>query len=60
MSIGSMSHVEFKKCLCRPDDFRGLGPYLLFLVMGTLHYQILVLGYGFRGALTSQYLGFRP
>ena len=21
-----MSHVEFKKCPCRPVDFRGLGP----------------------------------
>ena len=28
MSIGYMSHVKFKKWLCRPVDFRGLGPYL--------------------------------
>ena len=23
-----MSHFEFKKCLCRPVDFRGQGPYI--------------------------------
>ena len=26
MSIGSMSHVDFKKWPCHPVDFRGLGP----------------------------------
>ena len=25
MSLGPMSHVEFKKCPCRPVDFRGQG-----------------------------------
>ena len=27
MSIGSMSHVEFKKQPCRPVEFKGQGPY---------------------------------
>ena len=27
MCLGSMSPVEFKKCPCRPVDFRGLPPY---------------------------------
>ena len=27
MSLSPMSHVEFKKCQCRPVDFRGQGPY---------------------------------
>ena len=26
MSIGSMSHVDFKKGLCRPVEFKGQGP----------------------------------
>ena len=26
MSISSMSHVDFKKCPCRPVDFKGQGP----------------------------------
>ena len=26
MSLGSMSHVWFKKSLCRPVEFRGQGP----------------------------------
>ena len=26
MSIGSMSHVEFKKWPCRPVEFKGQGP----------------------------------
>ena len=26
MSIGSMSHVDFKKWPCRPVDFKGQGP----------------------------------
>ena len=26
MSLGSMSHVDFKKRPCRPVDFRGQGP----------------------------------
>ena len=26
MFLSSMSHVEFKKCPCRPVDFRGQGP----------------------------------
>ena len=26
MSLGSMSHVEFTKSLCRPVEFRGQGP----------------------------------
>ena len=25
VSLGSMSYVEFKKCPCRPVEFRGLG-----------------------------------
>ena len=27
MSIGCMSHVDFKKWPCRPVDFKGQGPY---------------------------------
>ena len=27
MSLGSMSHVDFKKGPCRPVEFRGQGPY---------------------------------
>ena len=27
MSIGFMSHVDFKKCPCRPVDVKGQGPY---------------------------------
>ena len=27
VTIGPMSHVEFKKCPCRPVDFRGQRPY---------------------------------
>ena len=27
MSLGSMSHVDFKKWRCHPVDFRGQGPY---------------------------------
>ena len=27
MSLSPMSHVEFKKCPCRPVDFRGQGPF---------------------------------
>ena len=26
MSLSTMSHVGFKKCSCRPVDFRGQGP----------------------------------
>ena len=26
MSLSPISHVEFKKCPCRPVDFRGLMP----------------------------------
>ena len=26
MSIGFMSHVDFKKRACRPVDFKGQGP----------------------------------
>ena len=26
MSIGFLSHVDFKKWLCRPVDFKGQGP----------------------------------
>ena len=29
MSLGPMSHVEFKKRICPPVDFRGQGPYML-------------------------------
>ena len=29
MSIGSMSHVDFKKMLCRPVGFKGQGPCVL-------------------------------
>ena len=32
MSLSPMSHVEFKKCPCRPVDFRGQGPLDLPLV----------------------------
>ena len=28
MSLGSMSHVDFKKCPCRRVECRGRGPYL--------------------------------
>ena len=28
MSIGSMSHVDFKKWPCYPVEFKGQGPYL--------------------------------
>ena len=28
MSLGSMSHVDFKKCPCRRVEFRGRGPLL--------------------------------
>ena len=27
MSLGSMSHVDFKKSLCRSVEFRGQGPW---------------------------------
>ena len=27
MSIGSMSHVDFKKKSCHPVDFKGKGPH---------------------------------
>ena len=27
MSIGFMSHVDFKKWLCRPVEFKGQGPH---------------------------------
>ena len=27
MSIGSMSHLDFKKLPCRPVEFKGQGPY---------------------------------
>ena len=27
MSLSPMSHVECKKCPCRPVNFRGQGPY---------------------------------
>ena len=30
MSIGSMSHVDFKKGLCRPVEFKGQGPPYYF------------------------------
>ena len=26
MSLRSVSHIEFKKCQCRPVDFRDQGP----------------------------------
>ena len=28
MSISSMSHVDLKKCPCRPVDFKGQGPHV--------------------------------
>ena len=28
MSLSPMSHVKFKKCPCRPVDFRGRGSYI--------------------------------
>ena len=28
MSLSPMSHVESKKCPCRPVDFRGQWPYM--------------------------------
>ena len=27
MSLGFMSHVDYKKWLCHPVDFKGQGPY---------------------------------
>ena len=27
MSLGSMSHVDFKESLCHPVEFRGQGPF---------------------------------
>ena len=27
----SMSHVDLKKCPCRPVDFRGLGPVVCYV-----------------------------
>ena len=32
MSIGLMSHVGFKKWLCRPGDFKGQGPHCYWLI----------------------------
>ena len=34
MSIGSMSHVDFKKWLCRPVEFRGKSPHYVTLNSG--------------------------
>ena len=31
MSIGFMSHVDFKKRQCRPVEFRGQGPLSTYL-----------------------------
>ena len=30
MSISYMSHVDFKKCLCRPVNFKGQGPHFTY------------------------------
>ena len=32
MSIGFMSHVDLKKCQCRPVEFKGQGPHYWALV----------------------------
>ena len=31
MSLSPMSHVKFKKRLCRSVDFRGQGPYKVYI-----------------------------
>ena len=62
ISLGSMSHVDFKKRPCRPVDFRGQGPStylpgedldtaegLCVVIRGILHTAIQQLGNGDEG-----------
>ena len=47
-----MSHVEFKKRTCRPVDFRGQGPFVLYLSISALYNNIcLNLNCPLRGAI---------
>ena len=35
MSLGSMSHINFNKSLCRPVKFRGQGPLVTFSIFSS-------------------------
>ena len=43
MSIGSMSHVEFKKQPCRPVESKGQGPFMSGSVKLLLFQKPLIL-----------------